>query len=163
VGLNVTYLAVLSVAYFLIAVIVDFSIANPWLRRRILGVKMPSVFSTSSPIVSPHEDVDVAAERARVAQGGDPSDVLTLKARALLVVVVALCSCVCDVAWLPICRAHTQHPVPRVPPPCHSLCCVPPCSIACEHRSCERCTTAARWRCGRCPSACPSASASDSW
>jgi hypothetical protein len=130
VGLNVTYLAVLSVAYFLIAVIVDFSIANPWLRRRILGIKMPRAFATSSPVVSPHEDVDVAAERARVAQGGDPSDVLTLKARALLgpvgcrCRVVALCSCI---AMLLGCRfvVHTQHPASRTPPRCHSLCCVP--------------------------------------
>jgi hypothetical protein len=49
-GLNIVYLAVLSVVYLVAAVVIDYMTANPWLRMR-LASKSRKTFTSQQALV----------------------------------------------------------------------------------------------------------------
>ena len=80
-GLNIAYLAGLSGAYCLLAIIIDYSIANPWIRKHLFT--RPSFMHKRQIMSAEYVDVDVAAEQQRVLSGGANEDVLVIKVRGL--------------------------------------------------------------------------------
>lgn len=82
-GINVLYMAVSAVGYFALAIVIDFSLSSPWVRRLFMTccAKM-TAHTAPSPVVD--EDDDVAAERADIRDGKvEADDVFVLKVRLI--------------------------------------------------------------------------------
>jgi hypothetical protein len=81
-GVNIVYMATTAVGYFLFAVMLDYLLANPWVRKKFVLSAKPVATSASSGVDGlPDEDSDVAEERRRVAAATDSQDVLALRVR----------------------------------------------------------------------------------
>jgi hypothetical protein len=80
-GINVLYMGVSAVCYFVMAILIDFSLSSPWIRRFFMtSCARLTTHAESTPIVD--EDDDVAAERADILNGKvEADDVFVLKVR----------------------------------------------------------------------------------
>ena len=76
-------MAILSVGYFLLALLLDYALAAPWLRKKFVRGGKAATSASAQELQG--EDSDVAAERQRIAaEGGRTEDVLSINVRAVL-------------------------------------------------------------------------------
>ena len=79
-GINITYMAVGTLVYFLIAVIADYALSSSWFRALVFRTSQSSTLATTPSKAARALDDDVIAEQQRVLTGLDINqDALSLK------------------------------------------------------------------------------------
>ena len=80
-GLNLLYLGVLSFVYCGTAILIDYAVANPWLRKHLMSgsVWFDKRTASATSADADADDADVAAEKQRVLSGGAKDEVLVIK------------------------------------------------------------------------------------
>ncbi len=87
-GINIVYLAVTSVGYFAIALLLDFMLASPLIRQKFVRSSKRTAATSAQLEEIEREDSDVAAERARIRAGGGAQDVLAIRVSSSAVMLV---------------------------------------------------------------------------